>query len=110
MTKVQHTQDEIFVRNPDGIIQKVPRLSKDDTQEVMGVVQAPSSTMTGQIKTLSDTIGKWIPFLTNGYLHRCLGWRGFWGKLWPSIRYQLSATFITQSQSKAIMKLLHKVL
>jgi hypothetical protein len=40
-------EGNIYVTNPNGIIEAVPRLQFNDTREVMGVVQAPSGTMDG---------------------------------------------------------------
>lgn len=96
-------KEDIFVTNPDGIVESIPKLDYNETREVMGVVKAPSGTMEGQISKLKNTISKWIPLLTNGYLHRRLVWRGFWGKLWPALRYPLPATTLSSTQSKQLL-------
>jgi hypothetical protein len=59
---------------------------------------------------LKKTIGKWTPLLTNGYLHRRLVWRGFWGKLWPALRYPLPATLLTPVQTRTLTTPLYKIL
>ena len=105
----KHTPD-ILVTSPDGMTMPITRLKYLDSREIMGVIQAPSGDMEGQISKLEKIIGKWLPFLTNGYLHRRLVWRGFWGKLWPSLRYPLPAMTLTKIQSKELMMPLLKVL
>ena len=103
-------EEDIYVTNPDGIVECIPKLNYNETREVMGVVQAPSGTMEGQITKLRNTISKWTPLLTNGYLHRRLVWRGFWGKLWPALRYPLPATNLSPAQSKKLLIPLYKIL
>ena len=103
-------KEDIYVTNPDGIVESIPKLDYNETREVMGVVQAPSGTMEGQISKLKNTISKWTPLLTNGYLHRRLVWRGFWGKLWPALRYPLPATTLSSTQSKQLLTPLYKIL
>ena len=100
----------ISVRNPEGNIEEISKLNYDDTREVMGVIQSPSGTMVGQIEKCKKTISTWTPLLTNGYLHRRLVWRGFWGKLWPALRYPLPATSLTKVQSKTLFTPLYKIL
>ena len=103
-------EDDIYVTNLDGIVECVPKLNHNETREVMGVVQAPSGTMEGKITKLKNTIGKWTPLLTNGYLHRRLVCRGFWGNLWPGLRYPLPATSLSPAQSKQLLTPLYKIL
>lgn len=76
----KHTHN-ILVTSPDGITMPITRLKYLDSREIMGVIQDLSGDMEGQISKLEKIIGKWLPFLTNGYLHRRLAWRGLWGKL-----------------------------
>ena len=48
----------------------------------MGVFNSPDGSMKDQSETSGDKLDRWATLIVNGYLHRRLVWKAFWGTIW----------------------------
>ena len=106
----QSTQSNYDIYLPNDTSTPLTKLNPQDNQEVMGIIQNPLGTMDGQIGKLEKIIKRWLPLVSNDYLPSHLIYQGFWGTLWPSIRYALPALSLTEGQANRLMTPIYKLL
>lgn len=97
-----HVQDELG----DNVV--IRRIEPHDSIPIVGVEQAASGSMRGQLSLLSETIEKWGTALRQGSLPRHIAWAAIRSKIWPGLRFPLAATTLTQQEGKHLIGKLYK--
>jgi len=100
----------VLIPDETGAMQAIEQLSPSQATTVVGVVQAADGNMEEQVhilKDLADDIGRRI---NKGYLPRTLVWQSLRTQVWPSIRFPLAATTISDAESELITKALYSQL
>ena len=74
----------------------------------MGVFTELDGSNKYQLEELRDKVEIWVNLIFNGYLHRRLVWKAFWGAIWSTVVYPLPVTTLTEEQGEWITKELYR--
>ena len=64
----------------------------------MGVFTALDGSIKYQLEELGVKVDRRVNLILNGYLHRRLVWKAFWGTIWFTIAYPLPLIMLTEEQ------------
>ena len=101
-------QTEIFISDDNGESTPIARLAPSEAIEVVGVWQAIDGNMKQQVAVMKKKATDLGEMIQKGYLPRNLVWQSFRTMIWPSLRYPLAATTITEEESTEITASLYK--
>ena len=76
----------------------------------MGVFTAPAGSMKDQLEELGGKVEIWANLIVNGYLHRRVVRKEFWGTIWRTIVYHLPVMMLTEGQGEWLTKELYRKL
>ena len=109
-----HTKESFPARLsvPDeaGNLTEVTRVEPHEPVTVVGVAQSLDGSMSGQVVALRGVADQWAQGIRSGHLSRRDAWLGLKRMIWPSLKYPLTATTLTEKQGAQIMSSLYKVL
>jgi hypothetical protein len=94
---------QLCVRDCDGNIAALERLSVSDARRTLGVKLAPDGNDQTQFHKLLDTANTWKKQIRAGHLPRKLAWESMTTTILRTQHYPLPPTTLTQKQCDAIM-------
>ncbi len=77
---------------------------------MVGVHQSLSGSMDAQITSLTEKSDAWATAILQGHLDRKILWQGLHTMIWPSLRYPLAVSSISEKAATGITKKLFKAL
>jgi len=95
----------------DGLqVLPLKRYEPDEAVKVVGVHQSLSGSMAAQIISLTEKSDAWATAILQGHLDRKIFWQGLHTMIWPSLRYPLAVSSISERAATRITKQLFKAL
>lgn len=101
---------DMFVKDSSGHRHKIKRIEPSQSLTVVGVEQSMDGSMDGQLRVLADSVTRWSRALASHSIPRHIAWAAIRSKIWPSLRFPLSATTISQQQGRKLMGPLYRSL
>ena len=100
---MEETEAGLVVRDCDGNMKTIERLSVSDAQRTLGVRLAPDGNNEAEVKFLRERAQDWADRVRTGHLPRRLVWESMHSTILKSLQYPLPATTLTESQCRSIM-------
>jgi hypothetical protein len=94
---------QLCVRDCDGNIAALERLSVSDARRTLGIKLASDGNDQAQFHKLLDVANTWKEHIRAGHLPRKLDWESMTTKILRTIHYPLPATTLSPKQCDAIM-------
>jgi len=101
---------DMQIPDSNGVLTTISQLTPSSPVEVVGVWQTIDGDMSHQVQVLQEKATNLGEMIRKGYLPRNLVWQSFRTMIWPSLRYCLPATTLTQEESDDITNGLYKFL
>jgi hypothetical protein len=93
---------------PNGDPVTITRHEPSEAIKVVGVMQALDGHMSAQMETLRSKANQWGEQIRDGWIPRNLAWKALDMMIWPSLRYPLPASNLTEQQGEQITKAFYR--
>ena len=100
---VEETPAEISVKDCNGKVSNLQRLSVSEAKRTLGVRIAPDGNNGAEMKFLKSRVDDWAERIRTGHLPRHISWQSMNTTIMRSIMYPLPATTMTEEQCEKIM-------
>ena len=100
---IEETPAELQVKDCDGTVCRLQRLSVKEAQQTLGVRIAPDGNNDAELLFLRERVDTWADCIRTGHLPRNLAWESMSTTILKSLQYPLPATTLTEQQCALIM-------
>lgn len=100
---------EIFINDGvNGNRNPIRRIEPNVATTSVGVEQTMDGSMKEQLTILAEAVNRWSDAISQGNMPRHIAWAAIRNKIWPSLRFPLASTTLTQQQGRQLMGRLYR--
>ena len=107
-SKPTHEEQQLLLKDDDGIVREINRYNSDEPREYLGVTQTASNNDDHQLQVINNNVQKWNDLISKSKLPSFLNLQALMNRIHKKILYPLPATNLTHEQLQEVSDVLYR--